>query len=84
MQELENRLRSELNKVENWMIATKLTLNALKSNIIIINSKQNSPTVKMSISCKTGRIKSVQSAKYLGVLIDEKLNFKDQLTKIQF
>ena len=27
-QELENRLRSELNKVKNWMIGNKLTWNA--------------------------------------------------------
>jgi len=33
-------------------IANKLTLNASKSNIIIINFKINSPTVEMSISAK--------------------------------
>jgi len=37
----------------------------------------------MSISCKTGRIKSVQRAKYLGILIDEKFNFKDHTKNLK-
>jgi len=77
-------MKSELSKVKNWMIANKLTLNASKSNIIVINSKLNSPTVEMSISCKTGRIKSVQISKCFGIFIDEKLNFEDHVKNLEF
>ena len=45
IEELKNRTKSEVHKVESWMLANKLTLNASKSNLIIINSKLHSPHV---------------------------------------
>ena len=83
IEELENRTKSEVNKVESWMLANNLTLNASKSNLIIINSKLNSSHVDLNISCKNGIIKSVQSSKYLGVIINNKLNFKEHIQKLE-
>jgi len=66
-----------------WLPTSSLYNCIKKSKIIIINSKLNSPTVEMSISCKTGRIESVQRAKYLGILIDEKLNLIDHIKNLE-
>ena len=75
--EMENCAKSEVRKIESWMLSNKFTLNALKTNLIIINSKLSSPLVDLNISCKTGVSKSVQSSKYVGVIFDNKLNFKE-------
>ena len=76
-------MKSEVDKVGNWMIANKLSLNASKFHLIFINSNLNTPSLDLNIICKTGVIKSVQSAKYLGVVIDDKLNFKEQIEKLK-
>ena len=76
--ELEHRIKSEVDKVENWMIANKLFLNASKSHFIIIN-----PPLDLNIICKTGVTKSTQSFKYLRVVIDNKLNFKKHIEKLE-
>ena len=49
------------------MIANKLTLNAKKSNLLVINSKFNSPLTEMNLICPAGFIKSVNKAKYLKI-----------------
>ena len=61
IEEWEHCTKSEVHKVESWMHANKLTLNASKSNLIINNSKINSPHVDLNIRCKTGIIKSKKS-----------------------
>ena len=61
-------------KINAWIVANKLALNAAKSSAIIIKPKLHSPPVEMNLSCATGLIKVVSSAKYLGVFIDDKLN----------
>ena len=75
-------MKSEVDRVESWMIANKLSLNASKSHLIIINANLNSP-LNLNIICKTGIVKSVQSSKYLGVVIDNKLNFKEHIEKLE-
>jgi len=72
----------ELTKV-TWLIANKLTLNTAKSKAIIISPKLNSPTIEMDINCPLGIIKSVKSAKYLGVTLDEKLNFMSHIKTLE-
>ena len=69
-------LESEINKVRDWMIANKLTLNTSKSNPLIINPKQNAAQYELSINSKPGIIRSVYQAKYLGVILDSNLNFR--------
>ena len=63
-----------------WLddIVNKLTLNTSKSNLLIINPKQNAPQYELSINSKAGTIQSVDQAKYLGVILDCNLNSRQQ------
>ena len=79
--ELKHRMKSEVDRVKSWITANKLSINALKSHLIIINL--NSLSLDLNIICKTTIIKSVQSCKYLGVVIDNKLNFKAHIEKLK-
>ena len=81
--ETETKLNSELNKVSAWMLANKLTLNPAKSNALIINPKLTSTTPKLEISCPKGSILSTTKAKYLGVIIDDKLKFLENVKLIE-
>ena len=77
--ELKHSLNYELAKTNGWIVANNLTLNAAKSSAIIIKPKLHSPPVEMNLSCAAGSIKVVSSAKYLGVFIEDKLNFQEHI-----
>ena len=83
LKHLEKNLESEINKACDWMIANKLTLNTSKSNLLTINPKRNATQYEVSINRKAGTIRSVDQAKFLGVLLDCNLNFRQQLKSLQ-
>ena len=45
--------------------------------MIIIKPKLHSPPVEMNLSCATGSIKVLSSAKYHAVFVDDKLDFQE-------
>ena len=61
--ETEDKLNSELNKVSAWMLTNKLTLNPAKSNVLIINPKLTLTTPKLEITSPNGSILSTTIAK---------------------
>ena len=81
--ELKYFVNYELEKINDWIVANKLTLNAAKSSAIIIKPKLHSPPVEMNLSCAAGSIKVVSCAKYLGVFIDDKLNFQERIKHLE-
>ena len=68
--------------VSNWMQANRLCINSKKSNLLIIPPKLfNSPSTfpEISIFYDGSPINISKSAKYLGVYIDDELNFKTHI-----
>lgn len=73
--ELEKNVNIEINKVYDWLVANKLSLNIAKSKYMIItNKKIDYNTFKVVID-KT-RLEHCDKYKYLGVFIDKNLNWK--------
>ena len=64
------------------MDANKLTLNSSKSNVMLINSKLRDKGKFDSIKTKKSEICTTSTVKYLGIYIDEELNFKYHITSI--
>ena len=79
LNQLKCSLTSEIIRVSRWVRANNLTLNPAKSNLLIITPKLNSPSVIIDIPCTDGIVKSVNKAKYLGILIHVKLTFSDHI-----
>ena len=75
----EKIINTELQKVSDWLSANKLSLNVEKSKILSF-SLCNKPKLTVSINNKI--IKETQAAKYLGILIDNKLQWKDHINSI--
>ena len=76
---LESEVNSELNKVADWLLSNKLTLNIEESKYMIISRKHHIPS--LSIDIKTTLLEQCDSYKYLGIFIDKDLNWK---THIQY
>ena len=82
--QLESKLNIDINKSNDWIIANKLTLNAKKSNLLVINPKLNSPPTVMNLIWSAESINYVNKAnKYLGIKLDYKLNFLDYLEMVE-
>lgn len=73
--EAESKINSDLKNLSDWLKINKLKLNVKKTKYIIINPKNNQNSVEIRMDNSV--LDSVKNIKYLGIVIDNKLNFKD-------
>ena len=73
-----------MNKVHNWLLVNKLTVNVGKTEYMIIGTRQrlscNSDDPKIQIGGID--LKRVSVTKSLGILVDENLNWNQQIDNI--
>ena len=78
MKVLEKEVNLELGKVYKWLESNKLTLNVKKSKFMVFtNARKNFHDISVRIN-KTPLEKCVKY-KYVGIIFDEKLNWKDHI-----
>ena len=73
---LETKLNLELRDTDKWTTANKLTINPSKSYALIIPPHFNTTFPSLNLIYKNANIDIANSIKYLGIHIDDKLNFK--------
>ena len=85
---VESTCNEELFKVFNWLTANKLTLNIKKSNYVIFRPYQKILPYQPNISIydnekgKPANLECKEYVKYLGILIDNNLPFKNHIEHI--
>ena len=73
----------ELKKIKQYMAANNLIVNENKSSFILMKPKGvKSVNVTEKLRMENTEIKRVTEARYLGVILDEKLNFKKQYESV--
>ena len=80
---LEQLCNNELNKVIHWMRVNKLTGNPVKTQALIISPKCNDNTADIKLFLNSTRINLSTNIKYLGIIIDKHLYFKDHINYIE-
>ena len=83
-EELKLRTNSELVRVSEWMLCNTLTLNTSKTNALFITPYLRKANLPISFTLNPTRIHPSSTARYLGVLLDDKLKFDAQLTFLEF
>ena len=78
---LQDQTNKELIKVNNWLANNKLFLNYSKSNFIIFTKKKINHKFRITIG--NNEIQQVKSTKYLGVILDEKLNWEPHIKSLK-
>ena len=78
------RLNQDLENVHNWLRANKLTLNMTKTEFMLIGSRQrlNTLTESPTFAINDFQISQVTTAKLLGVIIDDRLDWSGHIEKI--
>ncbi len=79
---LESTLNKELTGVSDWLSANRLTLNIDKSNILIITPKHTKKIRTVNIKINNTTLLEKDNIKYLGVLFDNKLNWKQHIQHV--
>ena len=85
--QLEYTINDELIKVNNWLKANKLLLNVNKTKYMLfipnINKKNsNQGAINLNIIINNVSIDRVDTHKFLGIFVDEELNWKTHVDKI--
>ena len=77
--ELCAKVNSLLNKVQNWVASNGLKLNAGKTKYMIFS---NRATDDINVSVGGVRLKQSEKERFLGVIIDSKLNWNDHIRQL--
>ena len=77
--QLELSMNKVLLQLRNWLVINKLTINLLKTSYIIFNK----PKLKFIITLDNIIIARSRSIKFLGLIIDDKLSWKQQFNNVK-
>ena len=82
--DIEQNLNQDLENVNEWLIASRLTLNKSKTEFMLIGSRQRIRTFEISPSLEIGGmpINWVSHTKCIGVYIDEMLIWNEHINQI--
>ena len=74
------RIETEIQVIYNWLNANRLQLNSDKSHFICFSYRKNInlPPIKIGNNI----ISEVESTKFLGIILDKNLNFKEEIAHI--
>ena len=79
---LETQVVSELKNVVNWLKDNQLTINVKKTNYILFKSPKKQTQKNIKIVINDYELKQVENCKFLGVIIDENLTWKQHILYI--
>ena len=74
-------MNHELDKLYTWFSVNKLSLNASKTNYMVFGRRKINCDVDVKIN--SSQITRVNKTQFLGIMIDEQLNWKEQIHQVQ-
>ena len=80
IEQLNNILESEGNKVIMWLNANKLIINLTKTNCMLFSNKRGDPQIKVKLN--NTELDAQKESTFLGVIIDNKLTWKPHVKHI--
>ena len=82
--ELLHDMNIDLQFLQNWLIANRLTLNVLKTEFMLVGSRKRVATLtqEFDLSLNEISLKRVNSSKRLGVEIDEFLTWDAHISSV--
>ena len=75
--DLENNANLQLNLLNKWFQANKLTINKEKTNYLYYRNTEN-----LNLNIENNHLEQRDSIKYLGLILDKDLNFKEHIDYI--
>ena len=82
LKSLERTINKELEKLHDWLCLNRLSLNISKTNFVIFHAINKPKTYSMTLLINKHAINETNSVKYLGILIDSQLTFKNHIDEL--
>ena len=82
MRAINRTLNKDLRELSFWLTANKIALNVAKTEIILFKTRNKNYDADLKIKLYRKRIHASPYVKYLGVFIEENLNWKIHINKI--
>ena len=84
VEDIQEHLNTDLEKVHRWLLANKLTLHKEKTEYMIIGSRQRlvESNTDLTITMGGANIERVKHTKTSGIVVDEYLSWKNQISNI--
>ena len=79
LKDINKKINFDLSNLVQWFRANKIALNVNKTDIVILRSPRKQITKKMNFCLSGQKIRQKTCTRYLGVLIDEHLLYKDHI-----
>ena len=79
---IKTTLNTELSNVEKWTTANRLTINVNKTEMLLFSNLPVPPDYNNQIAFTNEILTFKSSCKFLGVLLDDKLNFSDHINYV--
>ena len=79
--DLQNIVNNDLANVVKWLNSNKLSLNVNKSNFILFSNKKVEHELNIILDGKS--LERVESTKFLGVIVDERLSWKQHIKYVK-
>ena len=83
VKEISKTLSKQLDKLNSWFAVNKLSLNVSNTNYMIFGNKKIDKYMNICVRINGLSIDRVYNTKFLGVMIDDKLNWKEHITMIR-
>ena len=71
VKDIETKMIPDLIKICDWLKANKLSLNVLKTELMLLGTTRN--IRKLAIRIDSNLIRGVYKSRYLGLIVDDKL-----------
>ena len=75
-------LNLEMDKLSIWFKANKLSLNLKKTKFMVFKPRQKRSICNIQISIDNQNIVKVKETNFLGVILDENLNWKSEISNV--
>lgn len=80
LDKLEKRVNTELEKIDEWLIQNKLSLNYSKTNYLLINKDPRKKVEsEFKLNIRDNVLNRYESVKYLGLYIDQNINWNQHI-----
>ena len=83
LKDINRKINYDMSRVTYWLRANRIYLNVAKTEIILFCSCKTKITKILNFWIGGQKIKSKTQTKYLGVILDEHLNFKKQIDTVK-
>ena len=80
---LQHLAHSELSRVWKWILANNLVVNEAKTVAFFVFSQTRKSTTSLTLNFDNQIVQPLESAKYLGIFVDEHLLFKPHIMLLE-